>query len=183
MSDHNKSKVNIMGICKGAHYITYCLIIIIIVSMLAAVVCAGKNFAVFKIREHFSGDIVYQRMVRVGDEFTLHYVHSVTKRPVDEVFKIDNRHELALVEMRYDSFGANLPVGSELLSGEKTDFIVEKDFYRISYQNRKFDVVPLRVGQVIADHAVKFADGPKVRLLDITQGGEYIELYVEPLIN
>ena len=56
-----------MGTCKGAHYITYCLIIIIIVSMLAAVVRAGKNFAVFRTREHFSGDIFYQRTVRVGD--------------------------------------------------------------------------------------------------------------------
>ena len=177
MNAGNSRKVNIMSTFKGAHYIT----LIILIFLLAALVYAGKNYAVFKVREHFTGNVVYKKPVRVGESFTLTYIHSVTKQRVDEVYCVENPGLLAMVEMRYDSFGANLPVGPEHLADETTIFETGDGYYRITYQNRRFKLVPLMVGQVVADHTIIFGDGVKVRLLDVTHGGSYVELFVEPL--
>lgn len=177
--DRVKQKVNIMGTCKGAHYITLLVVII----LLAAMLYAGKNYAVFYIREHHTGKVVYKKLVRVEESFTLTYIHSVTKQRVDEIFYVAGPRQLAMSEMRYDSFGANLPVGSEQLDTEKTTFEVQDGYYRITYQNRVFEVVPLMVGQVVADHTIVFTDGDRVRLLDVTRGGTYVEIYVTPLIR
>jgi len=167
-----------MSTLKGAHYIAFLAIII----LLAALLYAGKNYAVFKISEHFTGNVVYSKLIRVGDTFTLTYIHSVTKQPVYEVFKVEAKQILSLVEMRYDSFGANLPVGSEHMSEETTSFTIQDGYYMIRYENRKFKLVPLMVGQVVADHTIVMNNGEALRLLDITSGGTYVDIYVKPLL-
>jgi len=168
-----------MSTLKGAHYIAFLAIII----LLAALLYAGKNYAVFKISEHFTGNVVYSKLVRVGDTFTLTYIHSVTKQPVYEVFQVEGKQMLSLVEMRYDSFGANLPVGSEHMSEESTSFTVRDGYYMVSYENRKFKQVPLMVGQVVADHTIVMNNGETFRMLDLTNGGTYVDIYVEPLLR
>lgn len=167
-----------MSTPSGAHYIA----IITFMAMFLLILAGCSSSIVFQATNVNTDESIFEKKVEVGEEFTLAYIHSVTKQPVYEVFKVDDNKTLALVEMRYDSFGANLPVGPEKLAEEETVFIVEDDHYKILYENRKFSKVPLRVGKVIADHRIIFADGTELRFLDKVEGGNLVEFYVKPSI-
>lgn len=175
----SKITQDIMGTSKGAHYI----LSITLLFLLLIALFVGRNYAFFEVKIHTTDKVVYKKLVKIGDTITLDYIHSVTNQPVYETFKVKNKDTLALVEMRYDSFGANLPVGPEKLADETTRFFVEEGYYKITYPNREFDKVPLRVGQVVANHALTFSDGNRLRLLDIANGGAYIEYYVKPVLS
>jgi len=163
----------------GARY----FFLTILAAFILILLYINSHYAVFVIRDFNTGHVIFEKKVIIGSKVELVYIHSVTNQPVYEVFSIMDNTTLALQEMRYDSFGANLPVGPEQLADEKTNFVVEDGYYKITYQNRKFKVVPLRVGQVVSDHTLVFSDNTSVRLLDISTGGSYVELYVRPLLN
>lgn len=158
---------------NGAHYLKIGLLTTFIV--FAIVIYWLNQMIIFQVRKYETGEVVYQRRMQLGETFTLEYIHSVTAQPVYEVFFVKDQNTLALKEMRYDSFGSNLPAGSEKLRDEETKFIVEKGYYKILYENRTFQKVPLRIGQVIADHTLVFEDGERLRFLDLVEGGTYIE--------
>ncbi|MTI79940.1 MAG: DUF1850 domain-containing protein [Firmicutes bacterium] len=139
--------------------------------------------AILIVQEHDTGKVLYRRGMEINESFTLDYIHSITKQPVQEVYYPKDRNTLAIKEMYYDSFGSNLPVGSEQLANESTKFSVEDGYYKITYQNRTFDRVPLRVGQVVADHTLIFNDDTKLRFADVTEGGTYVEFYVKPFFD
>ncbi|SFR05687.1 DUF1850 domain-containing protein [Desulfoscipio geothermicus] len=171
-------KKSLMSTFTGAHYVVFFLLFVCVF-----IAYALHNYAFFEVKEHFSGEVLFRKPVKVGTVFTLEYVHSVTKQPVYEDYKIEDKRILSMVEMRYDSFGANLPVGPEKMAEETTGFIVEDGYYKVLYENRKFAKVPLRVGQVVADHTLVFKDGSKLRLLDVAEGGAFVEFYVRPLLS
>ena len=175
-------KKNNLSTGNGAHYLKIGFLVTLIV-LAIVVYWLNSNKIMFQVRNYETGEVVYQRIMRLGETFTLEYIHSVTAQPVYEVFFVKDQNTLALQEMRYDSFGANLPAGSEKLRDEETRFIVEKGFYKILYENRSFQIVPLRVGQVIADHTLVFEDGERLRFLNLVGGGTYVEYYVSPWLK
>jgi hypothetical protein len=157
--------------------------LIILLSLFIVVVPAAwlaAPPAVLIVEEHDTGKVLFKKGMRIDQCVTLDYTHSITKQPVQEIYYVKDRNTLALKEMHYDSFGSNLPVGPEELASEKTTFSVEEGYYKITYQNRVFDRVPLRVGQVVADHALVFEDRTRLRFLDVTEGGAYVDFYVKP---
>ncbi|WP_051534276.1 DUF1850 domain-containing protein [Desulfitibacter alkalitolerans] len=160
-----------------------CLKMLIIIAVTILTFNYFNDRTVLQIVNHNTGELLYEKNLNVGDQIKLKYIHSVTKQPVYEIFVVYDKSTLALKEMLYDSFGANLPVGPETTATETTKFIVEENYYRIVYENRRFDVIPLRVGQVIADHTLIFKDEDTIRLLDIVEGGAYVEVHVKPLIG
>ncbi|MBZ4686776.1 MAG: hypothetical protein JG764_409 [Clostridiales bacterium] len=172
-------KTKIMSTGNGAHYLKLLFAIFVALPVLGLYFI--HNYTLFQIRIHDTGEIVYQKILKIGEPFTLKYIHSVTEQPVYEVFFVKDSDTLAMKEMRYDSFGANLPVGPEKLEHETTKFLVEDGYYKILYENRSFNKVPLRVGQVIADHTLIFKDGDRLRFLDVAEGGEFVEFYVKPV--
>lgn len=167
---------------NGAHYLKP-LFLTLLILFLIVVYLLNNHVVLFKVRKYETGEIVYNKFLKPEETFTLEYIHSVTAQPVYEVFYVKDKNTLALKEMRYDSFGANLPVGPEKLSNEETTFIHEDGYYKVLYENRSFKIVPLRVGQVIADHTLVFEDGERLRFLDVVKGGAYIEFYVSPLLG
>jgi len=177
---HIKQKPMSTG--NGAHYLKkVVLVLFLFLFIFLVLVYMMDDQVVLQVRKYETGKIVYQKKLQLGETFTLTYIHSVTEQPVYEVFFVKDKNTLALKEMRYDSFGANLPVGPEKLRNEETKFIVEEDYYKILYQDRSFNIVPLRVGQVIADHTLVFEDGESLHLLDVADGGDYVEFYVLPI--
>ncbi len=170
-----------MSTLSDAH--SFKIIFLLILVLAVSFYYQAAHYAVFTVRDHNSGALLFQKILSVDETFKLHYIHSVTNQPVDEVFYVKSTRTLALKEMYYDSFGANLPVGPEQLRDETTTFIKEGDHYKVVYENRAFDVVPLRVGQVVANHTLIFDDGSKLRFLDVASGGAYVEFYVSPLLN
>ncbi len=167
-----------MSTLRGAHSLKTAILLILV--LLAPLYFTLSQYTVFSIRNHDTGKIIYQKALRISDVFRLHYIHSVTNQPVDEYFYVKNHHTLGMKEMHYDSFGANLPVGPEKLRNETTHFSKEEDYYKVTYENREFELVPLRVGQVVANHTLIFSDQHRMPFLDIAPGGAYVEFYVSP---
>ncbi|MBM7855086.1 hypothetical protein JOC37_001469 [Desulfohalotomaculum tongense] len=163
----------------------FCFLKITVLLLLVVVPAAWLAVppAVLIVQEHQTGKVLFRKGMAIDECFTLRYIHSITKQPVQEVYCVKDSHTLALKEMYYDSFGSNLPVGPEQLANEKTTFSVEDGCYKITYQNRTFDRVPLRVGQVVADHTLLFGDDTSLRFADVTKGGTYVDFYVKPFFD
>lgn len=171
-----KTKNNMLQL---ARYLAVCFILILIAWGMWAFLPEG-NYKLLVIKQYSSGEIIFEKKLKTGENFTLAYIHSVTKQPVFEVYRLTGQETIEMVEMRYDSFGANLPVGAERLAAETTTFIVAEGYYKILYEDRQFEQLLLRTGQVIADHRFIFSDGTKVRLNDIVEGGTLLEIIVHP---
>lgn len=167
---------------KKGRLIRVTFIKVVLVSVLLVVPAAwlAAPPAVLIVQEHQSGKVLFKKGIKINETFTLYYIHSITKQPVQEIYYPKDSHTLALKEMHYDSFGSNLPVGAEHLANEDTTFTVEDGYYKITYENRTFDCVPLRVGEMVADHRLLFHDGTCLRLLDVTEGGSYVDFFVKP---
>ena len=169
---------------NGARSLKYiCIVVLVFSAAIFSAISYLSNHCMFEVKIHDSGDIVFNKVIGSSSAVALRYIHSVTKQPVTEIFRVRNNNLLALEEMRYDSFGANLPVGPETTQTETTQFNVKEGYYQILYADRIFESVPLRVGRVIADHTLRFEDGASIHLLDHVQGGEYVEFCVRPLID
>lgn len=129
-----------------------------------------------------AGDIVYARPIELGESFRLEHTHSVTKRPVVETFGVGMTDAAAptvlLQELRFDEFGPNLPAGPESFGDHKTTFIHEDGAYRVLHHNYPIGTIPIRVGSADVDHTLIFADGERLRLLDVVRRGEHAEFAV-----
>ncbi|MBO8137853.1 MAG: DUF1850 domain-containing protein [Desulfotomaculum sp.] len=169
--------------CSRFSRLIYLKVFLAIIWVVLPAVWLAAPSTVLIVQDHQTGEVLFKKGMNIDESFTLEYVHSITKQPVQEIFYVKDKDTLALKEMYYDSFGSNLPVGPEKLAGETTTFIVEDNYYKITYENRVFDRVPLRVGQVVADHQLIFQDGKRLRFADVTKGGSYIIFYVRPFFD
>ncbi|RAW16390.1 DUF1850 domain-containing protein [Phytoactinopolyspora halophila] len=150
------------------------------VVVIVAATRTGDDGLEFEVRDMGADEVVYSRPVTAGETFRLEHTHSVTNRPVVEIFAIDDEAPAILLrELRFDEFGPNLPAGAEELGDDgETTFVHENGAYRVLHHDMRIGTVPLRVGSDAVDHTVVFADGERLRLLDVTRRGEYVELAV-----
>ncbi|WP_017536738.1 MULTISPECIES: DUF1850 domain-containing protein [Nocardiopsis] len=105
------------------------------------------------------------------------HTHSISKRPVEEEFSVRGG-VLCMEEMRFDTFGANLPVGPEHVGGTTTEFLREEDGYRVLHHGRPLVAVEVMVGGPEVDHTLALPGGRRVRLLDLAVRGTRVELRV-----
>ncbi|HEX6232214.1 MAG TPA: DUF1850 domain-containing protein [Jiangellaceae bacterium] len=124
-----------------------------------------------------AGDLVYERAVEPGETFVLEHTHSVTRRLVRETFSVLDGETIALEELWFDEFGPNLPAGPEVFDHDVT-WLREDGAFRVLHHRHPIGVVPLRVGSATVDHTLTFADGQRVRLLDIAPRGAWVDLIV-----
>lgn len=97
------------------------------------------------------GALLYARSVRPGERIALSYLHSVTKRPVEETWEVSPRALLILRETAFDTFGAGLP--AEPGPGER--LALERGKIRLTGMRRELPGLRLAVGQT-ADHTLRF---------------------------
>ncbi|QBI19413.1 DUF1850 domain-containing protein [Egibacter rhizosphaerae] len=121
-------------------------------------------------------ETVHEREVRVGEEFRLEHRHSVTRRMVYETFSVLDRDTVAIEELWFDEFGANLPAGPEEIDGEMTEFIAEDGAYRVVHDSRPLGSLLVVAGSADVDHTIEFADGEEVRFLDLVEPGAHVEV-------
>lgn len=132
----------------------------------------------FEVFHQKTERIAYRRAIDVGARFRLEHTHSVTHRPVVEIFSVSRPDQLAMEELRFDTFGPNLPVGPERIGNVTTTFSLENGVYRVRHHGRPLGTVPLLTGGPTVDHVVVFADGERARLLDIVGPRTSVELRV-----
>lgn len=148
---------------------------------LASVLAGRGNGPHFEVRDQRSGEVYYSRSMEVGEMFDLEHTHSVTRRLVVETFSALDGETIAIEEMRFDQNGPNLPTGPEPLGDGETTFINEDDgSYRVIHHSYPLGTVPLLIGSASVDHTLTFADGERIRLLDIAERGTAVEFTVRP---
>ncbi|QBI53276.1 DUF1850 domain-containing protein [Streptomonospora litoralis] len=139
---------------------------------------AGRRLR-FVVTDVERGRVVLSAPVAVGDHLTLRYTHSVSKRPVEEEFAVAAPGRLAMDEMRFDTFGANLPVGPERIGSTTTTFLREEDGYRVLHHGRVLGEVQLMVNSSRSGQVLTLPGGRRVRLLDVAEYGTRLEWSVE----
>jgi hypothetical protein len=87
--------------------------------------------------------VFFSRKINPGDRFTFKYIHSVQKTPVYEVFTIDEKGRVVLVETRVMSLGHGLPAPRR-----DEEYAIEEDFLVIRNLNRNVGRLLIRVNFV-----------------------------------
>jgi hypothetical protein len=137
----------------------------------------GRDGLRLEVYDHGTKQIVHTRMVEPGEMFRMRHTHSVTRRPVFETFSV-TAEGIAMEELWFDDFGPNLPAGPEDIGGTRTTFLIENGAFRVLHHGRLLPTVPLRVGSPSVEHVLTFADGTRLRLLDVAAPAAYLELRV-----
>ncbi len=92
--------------------------------------------------------LLVQWRTEPGDTFTLLWTHSVTHQPVTEVYQINEDLTIGIVEMLFNEHGPNLPSAPE----GSTRWEIKDGMFRVYNYDIIFDKLPVRIGQVVADH-------------------------------
>jgi hypothetical protein len=146
------------------------------VAVLAALltVCSGWQRApVLTVTESRTGRVVLSEPVSAGDVLKIRYIHSIHRTPVEERYHIDRRGRIVLDSVRYESYGVGML--SELEPGET--FHWEDGAMVVANLNRVIGSIPLRIGQVIADHHL-LLHGMDVPLAKISHPGAFVVIAV-----
>lgn len=110
----------------------------------------------------------------VGMEFSLRFLHSVQKTPVEEFFTVDEaRQGFILRRTHYHSFGVGLP-----FSATDGTFISEDGGFRMEDMNRPIPRLSLRPG--VGTKLTLTVGNTPYPLYEVVPPGTLIELYIAP---
>jgi hypothetical protein len=118
-------------------------------------------------------EVIFQEPVNNEQFFSVHWIHSVSLRPIIETYKIENNNQISIYEMIFDSFSANLPASPEY----NTKWEYFDDHIRVTNYDVIFDAVPVVIGKVVADHTLYYKD-KIVPLKDLYKPGGYVKIRV-----
>lgn len=96
-----------------------------------------------------TGEVLYSTSIEPGQTFSIKYIHSVNKSPVEDIFDISHSNRIVLKKTIFRSFGAGIPY--ELEDGQSLD--VMGDRIEISNINKRIDRFLLKIGTV-AEHTL-----------------------------
>lgn len=102
------------------------------------------------IKDYKTGKLLYCRAAGAGKVFSIRYIHSVNKSPVEDFFVIGESGEIILEKTVFMSFGAGVPASSD----DGGSLKVYDDRIEATGINRRIDNFLLFVG-VTAEHRFK----------------------------
>jgi hypothetical protein len=94
------------------------------------------------VRPGRGGSLRWAVPVRAGATFTLTWIHTVSRRPVAETYRVASDGQLHLDEMVFDHPGANLPAGPE----GGTTWRIERDRWVVTGYDLALPALHLGVG-------------------------------------
>lgn len=136
--------------------------------------CFGEPAAHFSLRVESleKGKVLVDLPVRSGDRFSIHYIHSSDKTPIQDIFEVGEKGEMILIEENYFWYGAGL----ECMNWEGASVTMENKKTRV-HLKRHFTFLHLRVGR-IANHSLHL-NRKAIPLREIARGGELLKIWVE----
>jgi len=126
------------------------IIILLPLFIVSAVVIFLPLFKGVTITDYKTGRLLYYHAADTGDMFSVNYIHSVNKSPVEDFFFIGDQDELVLEKTVFKSFGAGVPASPE----DGGDLKVYKDRIEVIGIKRRIDNFLLFIG-VTAEHRFK----------------------------
>jgi len=156
---------------KKTGFITLTLIVLLISFVTFYQINVLQVFIVDKGTQF--GSVIYEDSIGSESLFSVHWIHSVSLRPVIETYKIEKNNQISIHEMIFDSFSANLPAQPEY----NTKWEYFDDHIRVTNYDVIFDAVPVVIGKVVADHTLYFKD-KIVPLKDLYKPGGYVKIRV-----
>ena len=112
----------------------YFFIISLIVLIITAIIIIIFSLSVYtlKLKTFEENKLIFKQRIQPGDKFTLKYTHSVALTPVWEIFIIDKKYQIILIETDFLDHGAGLPYAS---FGEEI-FVEEDNKFKIKNMHR-----------------------------------------------
>lgn len=154
---------------------------VIAVALIVVAVLVTVKIDVLRIYDADRDDgvqpVIYQTAVGGENELVLRWKHSVTKQYVTEKFRINGDRGFDVVEMIFNEYGPNLPKGPEM----GTKWEIKDGYFRVYNYNLSFDELPVRIGQVVAEHFIDFR-GKEIPLNIVDEPGGYVIVRVENVI-
>jgi hypothetical protein len=129
----------------------------------AAALFVDRSGVIVTVADLGSGRVLWHRALGPGERVELHYVHSVERTPIVEVFRAEP-DGLWFVEMRFVSQGAGLPTQGYTREGDH--FVLRGE--------RRVGDLPLRVS-VIAGHYLQVGE-ERVDLVLLAGDGAAVSL-------
>jgi hypothetical protein len=149
----------------------FAVIIMSIMAMLTAILLVPVSRQ-FIVEDDLTGEVLYSTAVDPGDVFSIKYIHSVNKSPVEDVFEIQDDNGIMLKKTIFRSFGAGIPY--ELEDGQIMD--VMDDRIEISNINRRIGKFLLKIG-TIAEHTLCI-NGREIRMDSLAKPKQTVRLEV-----
>jgi hypothetical protein len=148
--------------------------LLLIVTALAFAGCAAwpTQFALTMTNED-NGALVYVRSVETGDTFSIRFIHSVHRTPVEEQFRIFPTGEMVLERVIYETYGVGNPSAPE--PGQH--FRIDDGMLIIENMNRRLPEIHQRIGQKLADHQL-IIDGKRTPFATWSPPGSRVLLKV-----
>lgn len=137
---------------------------------------SSLSFPALTIRQLPSGNVVFQTLIRTDDPFKLKYIHSIHRTPVEEHFHMNDKQQIVLDSMVFDSYGVGIP--SSLEGGQTFRFDGGK--MRLENIDRVLDHFDLRIGQVIANHTL-YVEDRIIPLSQVSKPGSAVRFEVDNL--
>lgn len=145
----NRTEREVWGRAPAPAFYRWVILLLIMVSgAVAAVWIWASTIPVLLISQTPGGRVLFQSPVDQGSRFSLAYIHSIHRTPVEELFVINGKREIVLDAMIFESYGVGMPSS---LEGHET-FRMEDGKMRIENIDRTLQSFDLRIGQVIANH-------------------------------
>ena len=117
--------------------------------------------------------VLYQSVSKPLDQFSVRWIHSVSKQPVIETYQIHEDLRIGILEMIFNENGPNLPAGPE--GGTKWE--IKDGYFRVYNYDLVFERVPVRIGQVVADHTLIYRE-IELPLRDLSRPGGFVYIQV-----
>jgi len=146
---------------------------------LLVVLCFIPLFKGIIITDYKTGRLLYYHSAGADDRFSILYIHSVNKSPVEDVFLILKTGDIILEKTIFSSFGAGVP--SSVNDGGQLQLY--RDRIEVTGINRRIDRFLLFVG-VTAEHMFRIKNNEiLLRSIIHTQGNLWIRTGRVSLFN
>lgn len=146
----------------------------------AIALCAAVLLVAFDILSapalllHADGTkLVLMRQIRDAEPFSIHFIHSVQKTPVEEFLTAHADGHFHLTGTRYQSHGVGLP-----FLPEEGTFRQEGEYFVLDME-RDYSTLSLRTG--LGTELTIEADGERIPVYEMYPVGTRIDLVVAPL--